>query len=132
MFVRFRLPFGVRKLDRVTVYPAQNAVQAGDRSVVTALAQLHPEHHQASVRIPAAHVLDERNLCFGVLVGMAVGTVRAVCQRLQCTVILLAPAVDVLSAGLVADGGLCDAVLERIFNYHLLKPHVLCYLTHSE
>jgi len=72
------------------------------------------------------------NFSFGVLIGMAVRAVRTLCQGLERTVILLAPAVDVLPGGLVADGGFGHSVIERIFNYHLLKPHVLCYLTHSE
>lgn len=84
------------------------------------------------MRVPAAHIFDELDLSICVLVGMAMGTVRAVCQGLKCAVVFLAPAVDVLSGGLVADSSLCDAIFERIFNYHLLKSHVLCYLTHSE
>ena len=66
------------------------------------------------------------------LIRVAVRTMRVICHGLWCAVILLPPTVDVLSAGLVADGCFCDAMFERILNYHLLKPHVLCYLTHSE
>ena len=84
------------------------------------------------MRIPAPHILNELDLGIGVLIGVAVRTVRAVCQRLECTVILLAPAVDILSGSLVADRSRCNTFFEGILNYHLLKPHVLCYLTHSE
>ena len=47
-------------------------------------------------------------------------------------VVLLSPAVDVLAAGFVTNGRCCDAVFQRILHYRLLKPHVLCYLIHSE
>ena len=66
------------------------------------------------------------------LVRVAVGTVRAVRQRTHRSVVLLAPAVDILSAGFVADCRCGYTVFLRIFNYCLLKPHVLCYLIHSE
>ena len=66
----------------------------------------------------------------GVLVRVAVRTMGTICQRVECTVVFLSPAVDVLSGSLVADSGLCDTVGERILNYHLLKPYVLCYLIH--
>ena len=96
------------------------------------LAKLDPEYHQTGVRVSAAHILDEFNLIGGVLLWMAVGTVRVVCEGLKCSVVFLAPTVDILPSSLVADSCLCYAVIERILNYYLLKPHVLCYLTHSE
>ena len=132
LFIRFRLLFWIGQLDRLATDATQDTVKTGDGSGVSALTQLNPEHHQTGVRIPAAHIFDELNLVLGMLVGMAVRAVRAVCQGLERAVVLLAPPIDVLSAGLVADGSICDAIFERILNYHLLKPHVLCYLTHSE
>ena len=132
MLVRFCFLFRIGKFDGLAVDAAQYTVQAGDGSGVAALTQFDPKHNQTGVGVPAAHILDELDLGVGVLVGMAVRAMRSVCQGLKCTVILLTPPVDVLSAGLVADGSLCYAVIERIRNYYLLKPHVLCYLTHSE
>ena len=132
LFIRFGFFFGIRELDWFAIYPTQSTIQTRDGSGVTTLAQLYPEHHKTGVRVPAAHILDELNLRISVLVRMAVRTMRAVCQGLKRTIILLAPTVDILSGGLVANRSLCNAMFERIFNYHLLKPHVLCYLTHSE
>jgi len=132
LFVRFGFLFGVGELDGFAVDPAQDTIQAGDGSGIAALAQPDPEYHQTGVGIPAAHILYELELGFRMLVGMAVRTVSTVCKGVNCSVIFLTPAVDVLPGGLVADGCLGDSVFERILNYHLLKPHVLCYLTHSE
>ena len=132
LLVRFYLLFGIGKLDGLAIDPAQDTVQAGDGSGIATHSQLDPEHHQTDMRIPAPHILNELDLGIGVLIGVAVRTVRAVCQRLECTVILLAPAVDILSGSLVADRSRCNTFFEGILNYHLLKPHVLCYLTHSE
>ena len=131
LFIRFWDIFGVGQLDGPSVDAAQELVQAGDGSGVATLPQLHPEHHKARMRVPAAHIPDQLDLGLCVLVGMAVGPMGAVCQRSNCSVVFLSPAVDVLSAGLVADGGGRNAVFQRIFNYCLLKPHVLCYLIHS-
>ena len=44
------------QFDGFSVDAAQKLIQAGDGSGVAALAQLYPEYHQTSVRIPAAHV----------------------------------------------------------------------------
>lgn len=82
--------------------------------------------------IPTAHVPDELDFIFCVLIWVTVWTVRAVGKGLDCAVILLTPAIDVLPAGFVADRGFGHAIFQRIFNYHLLKTHILCYLTHSE
>ena len=46
------------------------------------------------------------------LIGVAVRTVRAVQQRVERSVVTFQPAVDVLPVCPVADGCLCDAVLE--------------------
>ena len=132
LFVRFGFLFRVGQFYRFTVQPAQNTVQTGDGSGIASLAQLDPEHHQTGVRVPAAHVLDELDLGICMLVRVVVRAVRAICKGTNCSVVLLTPAVDVLPGGFVADCSLCDAVLKRILNYYLLKPHVLCYLIHSE
>ena len=132
MFVGLGLLFRVWQLDWLAVHTAQSTIQSGDGSGVSTLAQLDPKHHQTGMRVSAAHIFDERDFFFSVLIGVAVRPVRTICQRLKSTVVLFAPAVDVLPGGLIADGSLCYAVTKRIFNYYLLIPHVLCYLTHSE
>ena len=132
LFVRFRDVFRIWKLDRLTVNPTQDLIQSGDGTGVATLTELDPEHHQTGVRVPAAHILNELHLGICVLVGMAVGPVRAVRQGADAAVILFAPAVDVLPGGFVVLRCLCDAFFVRITNYCLLKPHILCYLIHSE
>ena len=46
----------------------KEAIQAGDGSLVAALAELHPEHNQTGVWIPSAHIIDELDLIGPVLV----------------------------------------------------------------
>ena len=75
--------------------------------------------------------LDQFDLCLCMLIWIAVGSVGAVGQRADCPIIFLAPAVDILPAGLVVDRSGCNTVLQRVLNYCLLKSHVLCYLIHS-
>lgn len=59
---------------------SQKMIQSGDGTCIVPLPQLHPEDHQAGVRIPAAHVLDGLDLFGTVLVWMAVRVMRAVFQ----------------------------------------------------
>lgn len=132
LFVRFCHIFGIWQLYGCAAEAAQHTVQAGDGSGVTPLPEFDPEHHQTGVGVPAAHIPDEFDLIGCVLLWVAVRAVRAVSKGLDCAVILLTPAVDVLTAGFVTDGCFCHAIFQGIFNYHLLKPHVLCYLIHSE
>ena len=47
-------------------------------------------------------------------------------------VILSTPTADVLPGSLITDSCPCYAMTERIRNYYLLKPHILCDLTHRE
>ena len=82
--------------------------------------------------VSATHILDELDFFCCVLIRVTVRTMRTVCQGTNCTIVLLSPTVDVLSGSLVADCCLCNTIFEGIFNYYLLKSHVLCYLTHSE
>lgn len=42
------------------------------------------------------------------------------------------PTIDVLSGGFVADGYLCDTILEKILDYRLFKAHILCALIYGE
>lgn len=131
LFIWFWNVFGVGQFYGFPVDTAQELVQPRDGSGIPTLPQLHPEYHQTGMRIPAAHILDQLDLGFCVLVWMTVRAMGTVCQGTNCAVILLTPTVDVLPGGLVADCSSCNTVLQRIFNDCLLKPHVLCYLIHS-
>ena len=122
---------GIWQFDRFAVYPAQQPIQAGYRSGISPLAKLHPKDYQTRMRVSTAHIPDQLDLGFCVLVWMAVRPVRAVCQRTHRSVVFLSPAVDILPAGFVANRRSCYPMFQRIINYCLLKPHVLCYLIHS-
>ena len=84
------------------------------------------------MRVSAAHIFHEGDFFRCVLVWMAVRTVRTVSKGANGSVVLLTPAVYVLPACFVTDRRIGYSVLEGIFNYCLLKMHVLCYLIHSE
>ena len=73
-FIRFGNVFGIGQFYRLPVNTAQELVQSGDGSGVSPLAQLHPEHYQTRMGIPAAHIPDQLDLRFCVLVWMAVRT----------------------------------------------------------
>ena len=90
---------------------SQKTVQVGDGACVASLPQFHPEHHQAGVGVPTAHVLNKLDLLGPVLVRMAMGTVGAVLQRLQRRIVPLAPTVDLLPVCMVADGRLGYSML---------------------
>lgn len=82
--------------------------------------------------VSTSHIADEFDFGCCMLVGVAVRAVRAVSQGADSAVVLFSPPVNVLAAGFITECCLCDSVFERIFNYCLLKPHILCYLIHSE
>ena len=75
---------------------SQETIQPGNGSGVTSLPELDPQHNDPGVRVAAAHIQDKLNFFRRVLVWMMMRPVRAVCQRLERTVIPLAPAVDIL------------------------------------
>ena len=77
-------------------------------------------------------MFHEGKILLGMLIRMAVGTVGAVRQRAHRSIVLLPPAFNRLTAGFAADCRCGYTVFQRIFNYRLLKPHVLWYLIHSE
>ena len=72
LFIRFWNVFGIGQFNRLPVNAAKELVQPGDESGVSPLAQLHPEHYQTRMGIPAAHIPDQLDLSFGMLVWMAV------------------------------------------------------------
>ena len=111
---------------------AQEAIQTGNRSAITPLAQRHPEHHQTGILVAPQHIQDKFDLLRCVLIGMAVRAVGTICLRTQSSVIFLAPTIDVLSARLVAFRYRSYSILKGILYCCLLKPHILCYLIHSE
>ena len=94
----------------------EKPIQAGDRSLVAALAELYPEHDQARMRVSAPHVVDELDLIRPVPVWMAVRTMRTIFQRLQRTVVAFHPAVDVLPVCPVPNCCFRDAIFLCVVN----------------
>ena len=116
LLVRLGNILGIWQFDRHLAASCKHAVQAGDGACIAALAQLDPEHHQTGVGVPAAHISNQLQLCFCMLVRVAVGPMRAVCQRLQRPIIALLPPVDILAVGAVTDRCFCDSVFLSIPN----------------
>lgn len=57
------------------------------------------------------HIIDEFQIRFGVLIGMAVWAVRAICKRTEVVVVFPAPTVKVLPVGPVLLGSFSNAIL---------------------
>lgn len=94
----------------------QETVQTRDASRIAPLSQLHPEHHQPCVGIAAAHIFNEFDFLWGVLVGVMMRAVRAILQRMQRPVVAFEPAVDILSVCMVADSCFCYPLLLCVTN----------------
>ena len=75
LLIGFGNILGVWQFDRHLPTSGKNTVQAGDGACIAALAQLDPEHHQTGVGVPAAHISNQFQLCFCMLVWVAVGPV---------------------------------------------------------
>lgn len=132
LLIGLRDIFGIWQLYRHLTAFSQKTVQTRNRAGVAPLPQLHPEHDQAGVGIPAAHILNQLDLLRPMLVRMAVRPVRAVFRRCLRPIVSLAPAVDVLPVGVVPGRRFCDSMLLCIQNQGLPVPGRLCYLIHSE
>ena len=132
LLIGFRDILGVRQFYSHSAAFPQKTIQPGNRSGITSLPELDPQHNDPGVRVAAAHVQNKLDLLRRVLVRVMMRPVRAVCQRLERTIVPLAPAVDVLPVQPVTNGCRSDAVFVRILNYCLPKAHGLCYLVHGE
>lgn len=100
----------IRQFDGQLASFSQESVKAGNGSGVASLPELDPEHDQTGVRVSAAHIFDEFNLFRPVLIRVMMRSMGTVGQRLQRPVVALAPAVNILAVGVVADGCFCDAI----------------------
>ena len=57
------------------------------------------------------HIQDQLDFLRSMLIWMPVRAMRAILQRVQCAVIALYPAVNVLPVGVITHRSLCNAVL---------------------
>lgn len=94
--------------------------------------QAMPQLHHTQRRIPTAHIPDQLQLCFCVLVGVAVGSSGLTGQGLQRTIPTFSPEVDIRPAFVILSAGSADAIFFCVFHKGLAICHVLCYtFTHE-
>ena len=94
---------------------------------VAPLPQPVPQFHHTQVWVTAAQISDQLQLCFRVLVGMAVRPPGLAGQGLRRSIPAGFPEVDVRPALVVLSAGPADAVFLRILHQGLPICHVLCY-----
>ena len=116
LLVRLRDVLGVRRFDSHDALAFEDAVEAGDGTLVAALHKLDPEDDEAGVWVSAAHIGDKFELLRGMLSWMAVRTSGTVAEGLPGTVVAVLPAVDLLAVDAVTDRGPGDAVLLGVLN----------------
>ena len=106
---------------------SQKAEQALRAAGIAPLAQPVPQFHHTQVRITAAHIPDQLQLCLCVLVGMTVRASGLAAQGLHCSVPTGLPEVDIRPALVVLPAGPADTVFLCVFHQGLPIRHVLCY-----
>ena len=95
---------------------AHNGKQALRSAGVAALLQAVPQLHQADLWIAAAHIPDQLQLRFGMLVWMAVRTPGLASQRCHTPIPPGTPKVNIRPALVVLPAGSADAILLRVFH----------------
>lgn len=83
---------------------------------ITSLFEAVPQFHQTQGRIAAAHIPDELQFCFCVLVWMAVGTPGLAGQGLHTSIPASPPEVDIGPALVVLSAGTAHAIFLRVFH----------------
>ena len=95
---------------------AHNSRQALGPAGVAPLFEAVPQLDQAQIGIAAAHIPDQLQFCFGMLVWMAVRTPRLAGQGLHTPVPASPPEVDIRPALIVFPAGPADAIFLRVFH----------------
>ena len=88
---------------------SKDAVKAGDGAGVASAPEFDPENDESGMRIPAAHIADQLEFLWGMLVGMGMWASGEVTQGVPGAVIAAFPAVDILAVGLVFNGSFGNA-----------------------
>lgn len=94
----------------------EETVKAGNGAGIAALAEFDPEDDQTGMGISAAHIVDQADLISRMLVGVVMGSARAVPQGVPGTVIAAFPAIDILPVGFVFDSSFCDTKFFSVLN----------------
>ena len=95
---------------------AHDSEQALRPAGIAALLQAVPQLHQADLWIAAAHIPDQLQLRFGMLVWMAVRTPGLASQRCHTPVPAGTPEVNIRPALVVLPAGSADTILLRVFH----------------
>lgn len=83
LLIRFRCIFlWIRQFLCHGIPFPKKAIQTGNRACVSPCSELHPEYDDAGIWVSAAHIQDELDLLWCVLIWMAVRAVRTVLQRM--------------------------------------------------
>ena len=106
---------------------AHHTKQALWTAGITAFLQTVPELDHAQCWISAAHVADELQFGFRVLVWVTVRPSGLAGQGRFTSVPALSPEIDIRAALVVLPAGTADAVLFRVLHQGLTVFHVLCY-----
>ena len=93
--------------------------------IVLAMASLY---FDTGVSIPVAHIQNQLDFLRSMLIWMPVRAMRAILQRVQCAVIALHPAVNVLPVGVITHRSLCNTYRFHIgfFAAHIDIQAELC------
>ena len=94
---------------------------------IAPLPQTVPQFHHAETGVPAAHVPDQLEFRFCVLVGMAVGPPGLAAQGFHGSIPASLPEVDIRPAFVILPAGAADAIFFCILHQGLPVCHVLCY-----
>lgn len=116
LFILLRDIFRIGELDGQLISLTEESIQTGNGSGISTLAQFDPEYDQTGVFIPSEHIQNKLDFFLRMLIGMAVGPMRAICQRMQSPIISLHPTVDVLPVCTVTNGSFCNSMFLCVMN----------------
>lgn len=111
---------------------AHDSKQALGPPGIAALFQSMPQFHQTKMRVTAAHIPDQLQLCLCMLVWMAVGPSGLAGQGFRTPIPAGTPEADILPTLVILSAGTADAVFLRILHYGLPVCHILCYTLFHE
>ena len=109
LLIRLGDILGIRRMNRHDALLSKDAVKAGDGAGVASAPEFDPENDESGMRIPAAHMADQLEFLWGMLVGMGMWASGEVTQGVPGAVIAAFPAVDILAVGLVFNGSFGNA-----------------------
>ncbi len=116
LFVRLGDILGVGGMDSHEPLFFEEAVQTWDGAGIAPLHELYPEDNQPCVRVAPAHIGNQFDFQWCMLVGVVAGPSGEVTEGFDGAVIAAFPAVDVLPVGFVLNSGFCNAKSVSILN----------------